>query len=659
MAITNKYSHFGQGAVPSWMSTSVAASGTVAVSSGVLHFSTPAGDDAAIVWLNERPVKNENQMYRFRVRMNAFTAQQGVTLITKTTDPACETNANFSPRLVARISVGTFGTQQIEFSYWDGAGVKTDWNGAAWAAGGSGSGAAYTTGDWFEGVIEIDGDNQRFRMAAFSSSPFDQANAGLRLVALSDWVLFSAVRGNGDDLWFTTGDPLTGGLGTLDMDIAMIRRNAGTVQVAATNNRQGSGNQYVIVINRSPGTQDWDDDATGTAGLQAIRLDRTTAAVGPGGAGSWDELGPRDKSLRIASSNGTYYMVYMGTAAGGASAVGIASSATPLTAGAWTKYASNPIISAGPNGGSLSQPRMYEFPNGYQNDPNKRWLLLVTELTLGPTRQRIHAYYTSSATPNTTAWTYMGQVLDVGSGGSWDDQQVANAVAHFYQNGSIAMLYSGFQAGQVKWGYGIAIGPSILALTKDAGNPYIAGQSGPSTTITGAHVAQQTMVVASTTGFAEDMVIVATDDNVSDSGMLNRVRKVTDATHLELYHQFTIGVNGVVRGLDGNRITSEEIFEVPGKGFLIYSTPFGFWNDDASYEAYFENSGALKAASLGGGVPHTWLWPQNPAIHHDAFGSSLRGAENPTWARGPYYIGGDELGVGVEHLPRHRRRHHK
>lgn len=69
-----------------------------------------------------------------------------------------------------------------------------------------------------------------------------------------------------------------------------------------------------------------------------------------------------------------------------------------------------------------------------------------------------------------SSWSDQGDVIDIGTAGAWDDQDVSSPVV-FIEGGVWHMLYEGRQSGGQQGAMGLATSSDGISWTKDAGNP--------------------------------------------------------------------------------------------------------------------------------------------------------------------------------------------
>ena len=179
-------------------------------------------------------------------------------------------------------------------------------------------------------------------------------------------------------------------------------------------------------------------------------------------AGGDAETPPAIEEATIALFNGTRVGYRIG-------------SATKTHGGAWTKYASNPVISVGSSGA---------WDDEHVKDP---WLMRVSGSLV--------AYYAgrklstnkfqlgrATASSHTGPWTKYASnpVFTLGTSGAWDDDQIEFPVVLYEPTDSgreWKMWYSGYDGSA--WRIGYAYSSDGIAWTRHAGNPVISpGSSG-------------------------------------------------------------------------------------------------------------------------------------------------------------------------------------
>lgn len=185
-----------------------------------------------------------------------------------------------------------------------------------------------------------------------------------------------------------------------------------------------------------------------------------------GAPGQWDSAWAIEgTALQVGS---TYYIYYTGST-NDSNADGKIGFATSTDGIAWTKYASNPVLSAGSGweSGHVSAPAvLYEGGNWYM------WYA-----GYDGTRFRI-GYATSS---DGISWTKYGgnPVMTVGAGGAWDSGFIG-PTAVWHEGSTYYMVYNGGTtlADQSTWKLGLATSTDRVTWTKSSGNPFLSGETG-------------------------------------------------------------------------------------------------------------------------------------------------------------------------------------
>jgi uncharacterized repeat protein (TIGR01451 family) len=173
-----------------------------------------------------------------------------------------------------------------------------------------------------------------------------------------------------------------------------------------------------------------------------------------GADGSWDDddvWGPA-----VLKEGGSYKMWYAGDEGSNPSQIGMATSTNGIT---WTKEAANPVLSPSQswetNGvmatSVISDSGLYKmWYTGY----NSEWVARI-------------GYATS---PDGVNWTKSGVVLDVGTSGSWEDEDVGEATV-IKDGGTYHTWYTGRDGMTSRIGY--ATSSDGINWTKDSANPVL------------------------------------------------------------------------------------------------------------------------------------------------------------------------------------------
>jgi hypothetical protein len=165
--------------------------------------------------------------------------------------------------------------------------------------------------------------------------------------------------------------------------------------------------------------------------------------------------------------DGSQYVMYYSGYNGSAYRIGRAT-ASAYT-GSWTKYGSNPVLGLGSSGAFDDSRVLFPTVLYEPDDTGREWKMWYTGLKVSDGRYRTgYAWSTDGL-----AWTKVGQVLDVGAGGTWDDEGAA-AVAILKEGATYYLFYGGTSdpAGDFFWqgGYATFTDPEGT-YTKGAGNP--------------------------------------------------------------------------------------------------------------------------------------------------------------------------------------------
>lgn len=251
--------------------------------------------------------------------------------------------------------------------------------------------------------------------------------------------------------------------------------------------------------------------------------------IAPAGLG-WESNHVKDPWLTHDGSQHVAYYAGSSTA-GGAYQVGRATSPDGIT---WTKHVGNPVIAFGAAGqfddAGVSFPVVVYDVSA---PASRRWRMWYAGLKTADSLNRIgHAYSADGIT-----WTKIGQVLDVGAGGAWDDTGIISGAIRIAAGGGAGWLLYGGRQGPSSlpiWQTGIATFSNPEgAYTKHPGNPVITTVTpGASQTLSANTAAGSRIVTIPSTGpFAvgSPVALIATA-----AVEIHRVASIDSATQLTL-----------------------------------------------------------------------------------------------------------------------------
>lgn len=575
----NFLDHFPGSSLNTRWTSVTSGTGSVSVTDSYAECATGASGNDAFFYNGTKLDKTKSQLWTICIAPT--TAAQGVqtffTVINKSTAPVADTYANFNPniRIFADIVGGT-NSDEFRMDYYDTSHVQTRWNGSgsSWGA----TDPAFSpvrADDYSIMAFEIDGPNLKWRMLGWCKTYISgyTSEQGLRMFALTDWINWSSLQTT-SDLWLLLGNPFT------------------------DNSPGGFRFEWVRYAENNAPVQAWSAVKQNLAGVHRLRHyyshdgllfvpeDRTTWALDLGG-GSPDNTEVQEPSAIYDGAN-TDYLFYGGTSSSTHTiCVAKATHKVPQN-GPWTR-GSNPILNvSGTAESQLSFP--FILMDKTEGNTNKRWKMLYTALDSVSGRSTLY-YATAPDPPDTSTWTRQGQILGLGGGGSADEIAARDGVVVRYNN-QWEVWYEGWAVnGTVS--IMRSTGTDLGSLTKDGGGPRISGQSGGTNTLT-VNLTGRTVTVTSTSGFMSDGPIALVQAATGDDWSTSRVRKVTDSTHLELYHGldgFTSSGNAArVRQLDAvKRFTLRNLVRV-GSEWWFYMTTWGTFDDDATFSALLEQN---------------------------------------------------------------------
>lgn len=511
-------------------------------------------------------------------------------------------------------------------SYYDATHTQHRWDGTTntWTTSATAQGASpVQQNDYYVTGLEIDGVNQRFRWLgwglAFPTAGTWTSNQGWRLFLQTDWVNFSSMEDT-SNLWLILGNIVNSNGRGCDFRYEWVRYAEclpGNVPVyawAAAKASVATGHDIRLY---------WSYD-----GVTFVPQDRTTLAVPRGGSYDAGEA----QEPRVVFDGTTYTMFYMSSSSGGQQSISLATAASPT--GTWTKYASNPILQIGTAGSfddtQIGTPTVVLD----QTEPNasKRWKMLYNaKKSDGKWRT---GYATAPAA--TGPWTKQGLVIDVGASTD-NDALWARAQSVVRYNNQWEVWYEGHSSDSVDHLLR-AVGTDLGTLTKDGMPTYRDAAPGQDQALTAdlSTAPGRTVVVADTSTFQKDGMVILSQSSNMDTYSTSRIRKVVDATHLELYHGltgFTASYPTRIKQLSSSQTWNVRDIRKVGGEWWFYTVPwepFASSGDGANYAALLEQCSLMKHAAVApSGAQPVYDLLSDPVIPR-GFNNDAESVENMT-----------------------------
>lgn len=239
-----------------------------------------------------------------------------------------------------------------------------------------------------------------------------------------------------------------------------------------------------------------------------------------GASGAWDDSFVSEPW--VGKRNGIIHMLYAGNTGDGKNQIGLANSTDGYT---FIKYASNPVLSLGTSG--QWDDEEVRWPRAYYDATNHWWHVIYTGYD-GSKYRLGHAYGRSL----TSLTKYAGNpVLDVGAGGTWDDNFAAISSNPVLIGGTYYILYGG-QDG-ANWQTGAASFTDWNSTwSKNASNPIIARRSTARAQLTATLPSGSTIMrVADTSVFVPYDVLFLDNGAICE---LNQVASIDSSTQITL-----------------------------------------------------------------------------------------------------------------------------
>lgn len=646
--VNNFIDHFSGASLDSAKWTSVTSgSGTVTVTDSYVDLNAPA-NSAAFLYYKTRLDKTKSQLWLAAVSYptpgSSGVSPRLLTLMNGASRPIADTNGNIDARTIVRYDYGNNGTNDVGNAfYWDDTGTQVFWSSTAqtWTKSLPNANNAMQnpiqSDDYYVVGLEIDGVNRRWRLIgwcqAFGVAGTWTFNQGWRLTALTDWVNWSVSR-DSTNLWLGFGTPFTDDSVVHEARVEWVRyaeAPSGAQGVPRVVDAFAAAKQNLAAVHRLRHYYSYD-------GLTFLPRDRTTWALDLGTSGAWDarEL---QEPWAVFDGASTDYLFYTGTNARFVQAIGVAAAphASPQ-AGPWTKSSGNPIVQIGSSGSDDDGEVGFACVVRDQTDVAYPWKMLYSGKKASDGRWRL-LYATAPAAIG--PWTKQGRALDVGSAGAKDQNAARDAVVLYY-NGQWEVWYEGWDSNNA--GHLMrATGTSLGALTKDARSPCYSPRSVDRALTANLSTAPGRVVsVASTSGLNVDEIVAFSQSSNGDTYSASRVRKVVNATTVELYHGltgFTTTTPAKLKPASSWPNLTPRWIGLVGAQWRFYLNlwePFTNGGDGASYSSLLEEGYLFThlAAAPNGATP-TLDYLASPVISR-GFNDDQGSLENLTLVNQPF-----------------------
>lgn len=309
---------------------------------------------------------------------------------------------------------------------------------------------------------------------------------------------------------------------------------------------------------------------------------------------SWEHDNVKDPCL--LKVNDIYYIFYTGFSSANTNQVGVSTSRDGVN---WTKYASNPVLTF------TDTNNIHRFPTVIYDEnetvATKKWKMWYVD-------ENWNIAYAYG--PDAYTWTkYSGNpVLEKGTSGSWDEQNLHTGPVYYDTSSSTWYLYYGGKednpAGPPDFwqtGYATFTDPEGT-YTKYASNPIIERRSSAAADLTAnTSIGETTVTIGDTSVFEANEYVYLYDDNTT-AGELNRIFSIDSATELTLRDpvvaDFTTAQNALIRSLYYGSISPKSIFH-DGDNYLLGVTSYQILNDLGA--SIREHATICKSTSLVSG----------------------------------------------------------
>ncbi len=477
--------------------------------------------------------------------------------------------------------------------------VRSEWNASNDTWGTPAKSAATAALDTYLTLgLEVDGALQRYRWhvigaAGTTSGP---PNYGLYQSAMTDWVAFAFHEGGAANyckptctaLRFLVGDPLTDG-GSQRTGIEWFADDDGKRREAWANGRNVGGGWDIYRL--------WGNESTAGHVQRWVSESRTAPAFANGAAGAWDDIHVKDPQVVQDTATGIFHMCYSG--ANATFQAGCASAAT--SAGPWIRSPKNPIVRSVPGTTEHQVANPFLLKDLAEPNPAKRWKLFTIGVDNSTTVNRSVYVRTCAEPPNTcAAWSPRLLLAGPGAPGDIDDLGwlrvmpiviggVSYLVGSVSQDRAIDLRQVTFGSFAGRWQSPLQKS-GIVTLGSQL--PICNTQTTSATTMS------RNLSVVSTAGCKADRWILLDDDASTGNYHRNRILRVVDATHLELYHREDgLSAGAVVRGSDGFVGIDAALPIASGSQWIQYATCYNPMSDTPIVRAYAEQVCLFTAAS--------------------------------------------------------------
>lgn len=278
--------------------------------------------------------------------------------------------------------------------------------------------------------------------------------------------------------------------------------------------------------------------------------------------------------------DGTQYVCYY--AAQNASAkyqIGRATSSDLVT---WSDYGSNPVISLGTSGAFDDDGCSFPWVEIDTSEPSKKFKLWYAGLKASDSKQRIGYAYSSDG----LSFTKVGQVLDVGTSGQWDN--IACAPGTVRKIGSTwYMLYQGRKtsAAPYSWQTGIVtFSDPEGSYTKGSSNPILTNLSSISsatqTLSATTSAGSRTVTLPNTVAFVSRQAIALFNGSSTEED--NRVLTIDSGTQLTLEMPVDVSFSSgtaVARPPSYNSIIIRSVNQLENNTWEAWGTAFQVFAD--------------------------------------------------------------------------------
>lgn len=627
------FDHFTGASLDTAKWTAVTAGdGAVTVSGGALGLEDIATEDAAFVYPTSGALDlTKPQVWGFMVRCLAGSLGDVLALWTRSGAPGTANSATLDGERLTSVRLTATPALQIRHDPTGAAGLYWDSPTNSWGAPDVAIDAvtisAGSTASWYLVQLEMDptlGFRWAVQHAGHGQAMATTLEQGVCHTVLTDWVAWTDFTTTPTEVWMTIGTRDTSAV-TSETEVEFVTFDDDGLEVCYSNSSPGK-----------PFPDAWRLESNrGASMFQFLPKGRTDIDLSLGTSGQWDDWGHRDQSV-LLDSGGTLRRVFMGWSGTFSDAdLGLATAGAEL--GTWTKDAGNPIVEKG------------ALPVGFSPDELTA-PFLIEDLAEPNAAHRFKLFVGSEGAPSGTKWriwlftcaTVDGTYV-LHSGGATDGALIAESGTGWREHGADKPVifivgttwYMTFAAKDDDgWTTGLATSTDRgFTWSLHAEAPIISAPTNAVQVFTG-HSGTALTGLTDTSVFAEDQPVYIQEQNNEDRIRITRIRKLTSATAVELYHNVgnrtPEATYSRIAHMFAGGIYPTHVEQIGGT-FYAWATSFQPFSRATGLTGNLETNCLLSASAPEG--PWSVVPIQSPVVPLKKWAPGLSNRENLTFAR--------------------------